>query len=84
MDASAHIHRKVSEYTSKTTPWQCAIKAERNGVKVEVAHMCGATFDAALAAAWGKFEPAASGGLPQLVIEDASFTPARTDDDMPF
>jgi len=53
-------------YVKSDNAWSCQIRAERDGVKLEIAAQFGETFDAALAKAWAKFEPASTAGLPPV------------------
>jgi len=88
MQAKVHCMRMPRETWDKGEKgdWRACIEAERNGVSIKVDFQDGHTLDDALAKAFAKFEPAASGGLPQLAIADASFevVPPATVDDVVF
>lgn len=70
-----------ASYEKPGTAWSCTLRAEQGGVKIEIEAQFGATFDDALAKAWGKFAPAVGGGLPQALIAPPAPRPAAEDAD---
>jgi len=73
-------HRRNS-WEKAGKEWLCQLQAERDGVKLEISSQFGETFDAALAKAWAKFEPASTAGLPPVPALAAP-TPAFEDADL--
>ena len=57
---------KRNSWEKADTTWSCQIRDERDGVSIEIKAQFGETFDAALAKAWAKFEPASTAGLPPV------------------